>query len=254
MIEIINIHKAFNGQQVLKGINLSIPKGKITVIIGGSGSGKTVLLRHMIGLVRPDQGRVTVDNVNIHALPRAELSDFRKRFGMLFQNAALFDSLSVFDNVAFPLIEHHKMRDVPAIKKIVDEKLALVGLADISHKMPSELSGGMRKRVGLARAIALNPEIMLYDEPTTGLDPLMTVAIDNLISSMQQRLGITSIVISHDVDSAFRIGDQIAMIADGKIVARGTPDEMRRSEVELVHQFLTARQQAEIKSAHKNTG
>jgi phospholipid/cholesterol/gamma-HCH transport system ATP-binding protein len=241
MISIVNLHKSFGAQQVLRGIDLKIPDAKVTVIIGGSGSGKTVLLRHIIGLLHPDRGSVVIDGINIHALPRDELSDFRKRFGMLFQNAALFDSLTVFDNVAFPLVEHRRMRDREAIRAIVDEKLALVGLSDISHKMPSELSGGMRKRVGLARAIALDPEIILYDEPTTGLDPITTVAIDNLILSMQQRLGVTSVVISHDVDSAFRIADQIAMIAGGRIVASGAPDEVRHSEMPLVQEFLNAR-------------
>jgi len=245
MIEIHNLHKSFDGHEVLKGVNLTIPDGKITVVIGGSGSGKTVFLRHLIGLLKPDFGRVLVDRVNIHALPRQELSEFRKRFGMLFQSAALFDSLDVFENVAFPLIEHRKMRDIDSIRRIVEEKLALVGLSDITHKLPSELSGGMRKRVGLARAIALDPKIILYDEPTTGLDPISTVAIDNLILSMQQRLGVTSVVISHDVDSAFRIADQIAMIADGRIIVSGTPDEVRASEIPAVQHFLTARDVAE---------
>lgn len=245
MIEVHNLQKSFDGHEVLKGVNLTIPDGKITVVIGGSGSGKTVFLRHLIGLLKPDAGRVLVDRVNIHALPRQELSEFRKRFGMLFQSAALFDSLDVFDNVAFPLIEHRKMRDIDAIRRLVEEKLALVGLSDITHKLPSELSGGMRKRVGLARAIALDPKIILYDEPTTGLDPISTVAIDNLILSMQQRLGVTSVVISHDVDSAFRIADQIAMIADGRIIVSGTPDEVRASELPVVQHFLTARDVAE---------
>lgn len=245
MIEVINLHKSFDGHEVLKGINLVIPKGKITVVIGGSGSGKTVFLRHLIGLLRPDAGRVFIDRVNIHALSRQELSEFRKRFGMLFQSAALFDSLDVFENVAFPLIEHRKMRDIDAVRRIVEEKLAQVGLSDITHKLPSELSGGMRKRVGLARAIALDPEIILYDEPTTGLDPISTVAIDNLIVSMQQRLNVTSVVISHDVDSAFRIADQIAMIVDGCIIVSGTPDEVRASEIPVVQRFLTARDVAE---------
>lgn len=244
MIEITNLHKSFADQHVLKGIDLSIPKGKVSVIIGGSGSGKTVLLRHIIGLLTPDRGRVLVDNVDIHALSREELSEFRKRFGMLFQNAALFDSLDVFENVAFPLIEHRKMRDVEAIRKIVVEKLKLVGLEDISRKMPSELSGGMRKRVGLARAIALDPEIILYDEPTTGLDPVMTVAIDNLILSMQQSLSVTTLVISHDVESTFRIADQVAMIVDGRIVVCGSPEEVKASEVPEVHRFLSARSEA----------
>lgn len=245
MIEVHNLYKSFDGHEVLKGVNLTIPDGKITVVIGGSGSGKTVFLRHLIGLLKPDAGRVLVDGVNIHTLPRQELSEFRKRFGMLFQSAALFDSLDVFDNVAFPLIEHRKMHDIDAIRRLVEEKLALVGLSDITHKLPSELSGGMRKRVGLARAIALDPEIILYDEPTTGLDPISTVAIDNLILSMQQRLGVTSVVISHDVDSAFRIADQIAMIVDGRIIVSGTPGEVRASEIPVVQHFLTARDVAE---------
>jgi phospholipid/cholesterol/gamma-HCH transport system ATP-binding protein len=249
MIEIVDLHKSFDGLHVLKGINLTIPKGKVTVIIGGSGSGKTVMLRHIIGLLYPDRGRVLVDGVNIHTLDREELSDFRKRFGMLFQNAALFDSLDVFQNVAFPLIEHRKMRDLAAIRKIVDEKLKLVGLKDISQKMPSDLSGGMRKRVGLARAIALDPEIILYDEPTTGLDPVMTVAIDNLILSMQQRLGVTTVVISHDVESTFRIADQVAMIVDGRIVVCGSPEEVKKSQVPEVHRFLSARNEALTRGA-----
>ncbi len=191
MIEIKEIYKSFGSQQVLKGLSLSIPEGKITVIIGPSGSGKTVLLRHIIGLIRPDRGRMTVDGCDIGSLGSDKLNEFRRRFGMLFQNAALFDSMSVYDNIAFPIIERHRGGKLPDVDSIVKDKLRLVGLPGIEHKMPSELSGGMRKRVGLARAIALEPSIILYDEPTTGLDPIMTLAIDNLIFSMQQELRVT---------------------------------------------------------------
>lgn len=240
MIEIKNVHKSFNGTAVLKGIDLDIPKGKITVILGPSGSGKTVLLRHIIGLLSPDRGSVKVDGVDISRLGDKELTDFRRRFGMLFQSAALFDSLSVFENVAFPLIESARGRAMPDVKRIVREKLALVGLEGAVDKMPSELSGGMRKRVGLARALVLAPAIVLYDEPTTGLDPVMTLAIDNLILSMQKELRVTSIVISHDISSAFRVADQIAMIHDGRIVEKSAPDAFRRSSNPVVRAFLAA--------------
>jgi len=240
MIEIKDVHKSFGAQHVLRGINLTIPSGKITVIVGPSGTGKTVLLRHIIGLIRPDRGRVTVDGVDISRLSGHDLNEFRRRFGMLFQNAALFDSLTVAENVAFPLVESYRGRRLPDVGRIVDEKLGLVGLVGIGGKLPSELSGGMRKRVGLARAIVLEPSIILYDEPTTGLDPIMTVAIDNLILSMQQKLSITSVVISHDIDSAFRVADQIAMIHEGRIVECLPPAEFGRSKNPDVRAFLDA--------------
>ncbi|MBN1282783.1 MAG: ABC transporter ATP-binding protein [Proteobacteria bacterium] len=240
MIELKNIHKSFKGVPVLKGVDLTMPKGEITVILGPSGSGKTVLLRHIIGLHRPDRGTVTVDGVDLFRLGERELNDFRRRFGMLFQSAALFDSLSVFDNVAFPLVEGARGRARPDIAKIVREKLALVGLDGALDKMPSELSGGMRKRVGLARAIVLSPSIILYDEPTTGLDPVMTLAIDNLILSMQKELRVTSVVISHDIDSAFRVADRIAMIHGGRIVESSAPSDFQRSANPVVRAFLAA--------------
>jgi len=240
MIEIKDVHKSFGAQHVLRGVNLTIPRGEITVIVGPSGTGKTVLLRHIIGLIRPDRGRVIVDGVDISKLSNHELNEFRRRFGMLFQNAALFDSLTVAENVAFPLVESYRGRAQPDVGRIVDEKLGLVGLSGIGGKLPSELSGGMRKRVGLARAIVLKPSIILYDEPTTGLDPIMTVAIDNLILSMQQKLSITSVVISHDIDSAFRVADQIAMIHEGRIVECLPPAEFRKSQNPDVRAFLDA--------------
>lgn len=240
MIKITDLYKSFDGQMVLRGLDLDIPEGKIAVVIGPSGSGKTVLLRHIIGLLRPNRGRIVVDGVDIASLSGKDLNDFRRRFGMLFQSAALFDSMNVFDNVAFPLIEGYRGRALPDVRTIVRRKLALVGLSGIEGKMPSDLSGGMKKRVGLARAIVLEPSIILYDEPTTGLDPVMTLAIDNLILSMQQKLGITSVVISHDIDSAFRIADQIAMIHDGRIVECAPPDDFRRSSNPVVANFLNA--------------
>jgi len=240
MIEIRDIYKSFGDFRVLKGVNLTIPKGKITVIIGSSGCGKSVLLRHMIGLLSPDRGEVIVDGVNLQKLSDDGINDFRRRFGMLFQHAALFDSLNVFDNVAFPIVESCRGKRLPDVKSIVDKKLSLVGLSGIDEKMPSELSGGMRKRVGLARAIALEPAIVLYDEPTTGLDPIMTDAIDNLILSMQRELAITSVVISHDIEAALTVADQIAMLHDGKIIECTDPETFRKSNNPVVAEFLNA--------------
>jgi len=239
MIEIADLHKSFKDHHVLRGVNLKIPEGKITVIIGPSGCGKTVLLRHIIALLKPDRGQILIDGVNMAKLSQGKLNDFRRRFGMLFQSAALFDSMSVFENVAFPLIEMSRGKPMPDVKKIVDQTLELVGLKGIGDSMPSELSGGMKKRVGLARAIILKPSIMLYDEPTTGLDPIMTAAIDKLILSMQQELKVTSVVISHDIESTFRVADQIAMISEGVIIESGPPDVFGRSNNSVVRNFLS---------------
>lgn len=239
-IDIVNVHKSFGGQSVLNGLSLKIPRGEITVILGQSGIGKSVLLKHMIGLLQPDRGRVSVDGIDIAGLNSEELNNLRKKFGMLFQGAALFDSFNVFDNVAFPLREHTDY-DENKIRELVKKKLSLVGLHGVEEKMPSELSGGMRKRVGLARAIALEPEIILYDEPTTGLDPIMTDSVDNLILETQKELKITNVVISHDIDSALKIADKIAMIDDGKIVAEGTVEEFKKSADEKVQKFIKSR-------------
>ncbi|OGP13510.1 MAG: ABC transporter ATP-binding protein [Deltaproteobacteria bacterium RIFCSPLOWO2_02_FULL_50_16] len=240
MIQLINIRKSFNGNQVLKGVNLHIPKGKVTVILGPSGCGKSVLMKHMIGLLVPDEGRVQVDGVDIHRLDDARLNKFRKKFGMLFQSAALFDSLTVGENVAFPLVEHASFSK-RAIDDRVQECLALVGLQNIVHKMPSELSGGMRKRVGLARAIALQPEIILYDEPTTGLDPLMTDAINHLIIDTQKKLSVTSVVISHDIEGTFEVAHKVAVLHEGVIVAEGSSRDITGSSHPFVQKFLSKR-------------
>lgn len=239
-IQFQKVGKAFGPQHVLNGLDLTIPKGKITVIIGRSGGGKSVILKHMIGLLKPDSGHVIVDGVDLSTLGSIALRDIRTQFGMLFQNAALFDSLNVTDNVAFPLVEHANLTSAQIDRRVKD-LLATVGLPDVGHKMPSELSGGMRKRVGLARAIALSPQIILYDEPTTGLDPIMTDAIDNLILSMQKKLGITSVVISHDIAATFHVADQIAMLHEGKIILAGPPDVFRTTTNPIVRQFLEGR-------------
>ncbi|BAI80589.1 ABC transporter, ATP-binding protein [Deferribacter desulfuricans SSM1] len=245
-IEVIDLHKSFGEYKVHKGINLKIVKNAITYIIGPSGTGKSVLLKQIMGLLKPDKGKVIVLGEDLSTLNKKELLNIRKKFGMLFQNAALFDSMNVYENVAFPLREHTKLRE-KEIRKIVLEKLRLVGLTNVEYKMPSELSGGMRKRVGLARAIALEPEIILYDEPTTGLDPIMTDVVDNLIYETQKKLNITSIVISHDIESTFKIADYIAMIYDGKIVMYGTPEEFKKTDNPYVRQFLSGSKDGPIK-------
>lgn len=246
MIKIVDIHKSFGKQKILDGVNLDIEEGKTTVIIGRSGGGKSVLLKHIIRLLKPDSGHVLVDGDDITKLNDKDLNEIRKKFGVLFQGAALFDSMTVGENIAFPLKEQTKMKD-SEIRKIVADRLRAVGLTGVEEKMPSELSGGMRKRVGLARAIAMHPEIVLYDEPTTGLDPIMTEAIDNLIIDTQKNFNLTSIVISHDVKSIFKVGHKIAMLHEGKIVEYGTPEEIRESKNPILVQFLSGSTEGPIK-------
>ena len=245
MIKLVDIHKAFKGQQVLDGVNLEIETAQITVIIGQSGGGKSVLLKHMIGLIKPDKGEVLVEGVDISRLDDRKLNDTRKNFGMLFQAAALFDSMTVGENVAFPLQEHTRLKQ-EEIDEIVLQKLHQVGLKDIVHKMPSELSGGMRKRVGLARAMALDPKIILFDEPTTGLDPITADAIDRLIVDTQKHTKATCVVISHDIESSFKIAHTVAMLYQGKIIEIGAPETVRSSDNAVLQQFIQGKAEGPI--------
>jgi phospholipid/cholesterol/gamma-HCH transport system ATP-binding protein len=246
MIKLVDIHKSYGKQKVLDGLSLAIEAGKTTVIIGRSGGGKSVLLKHIIGLIKPDSGHVLIDQSDITRLSEKDLNEVRKKFGMLFQEAALFDSMTVGENVAFPLREQTKLKD-DEIRQIVADRLRAVGLSGVEGKMPSELSGGMRKRVGLARAIALHPQIVLFDEPTTGLDPVMTEAINQLIIDTQKNFNLTCVVISHDIQSIFRIGHKIAMLYEGQIIEYGTPDEIQASDNPVMKQFLSGSVDGPIK-------
>lgn len=240
MIHVLGLKKSFGSQQVLRGVDIAVPAGTTTVILGGSGQGKSVLMKHMIGLEQPDAGEVRIAGRNISALKGSALNEVRSIFGMVFQNAALFDSMTVFDNVAFPLVERTKLSKAEISVK-VREKLALFSLdSSVEQKFPSMLSGGMRKRVGLARAVILDPKIILYDEPTTGLDPITTDQVDEMILHAKQELGITSVVISHDISSAFQIADQICFLHGGRIVEAGVPDKFRLSTHPEVKRFLSS--------------
>ena len=238
MIEIINLCKSFNSHKVLDNLNLNINTGETTVIIGRSGCGKSVLLKHIIGIMKPDSGQVLIDGKDVTRMDEKELSALRLKFGMLFQGAALFDSLNVYENVGFNLIEHTSAGP-DEVDKAVRESLALVGLKGIEEKKPSELSGGMRKRVGLARAICMRPQIMLYDEPTTGVDPIMGDAVNDLVVELHNKLKVTGIAVTHDMTSAYKIADRIAMMYNGKIIINGTPDEIKNAKDPVVHQFIT---------------
>jgi phospholipid/cholesterol/gamma-HCH transport system ATP-binding protein len=238
-IRIVDLHKSFGMQKVLDGVDLEIEKGKITVVIGKSGGGKSVLLKHLIGLIKPDKGSIWINGIEITKLKEKELNEIRIKFGMLFQEAALFDSMDVFDNIAFPLREHTKKAE-KEIEKIVENKLKQVGLLRFGDKMPAELSGGMRKRVGLARALALDPETILFDEPTSALDPIISLTILELIKETQTYLNKTYVVISHDLMGMFRIADKVAFLSEGKIIEYGTPNEIRKSKNEVTMEFLNA--------------
>ncbi|MDD3088341.1 MAG: ABC transporter ATP-binding protein [Candidatus Omnitrophica bacterium] len=246
MIEIKNVHKTFGGQKVLEGLDLTIRTGESIVIIGRSGCGKSVLLKHIIGLLRPDLGSIEIDGVDITKISTKELNKIRTDFGMLFQGAALFDSLTVLENVGFQLFEYTRS-SIDEIKQRVAECLKLVGLSNLENIKPAALSGGMKKRVGLARAICMSPKVILFDEPTTGLDPIMADKINELIRHLHETLGVTSITVTHDMKSAYRIADRIAMLYDRKIIADGTPDEIRNSDDPVVRQFIGGEAKGPIK-------
>ncbi len=237
LIEVRDLIKSFDGRVVLDGINMRVDKGSVFAIMGGSGCGKSTLLRHLIGVMRPDSGEILVGGADITKFNEAELDAYRRRFGMLFQMGALLNSLSVHDNIALPLREHTKL-DEKIIGVIVKMKLELVGLRDFEHLKPSQLSGGMQKRVALARAVALDPEIVFYDEPTSGLDPVVTGVIGQLITDLSKRMGITSVVVTHDIGNAFQIADRIVVLFRGKVVATGTPQEIKDSTDPVVQQFI----------------
>lgn len=238
MIEIINLTKSFGDHKVLDNLNLIVNSGEVTVIIGRSGCGKSVLLKHIIGLLKPDFGQVIIENKDVTRMDEKDLDRLRLSFGMLFQGAALFDSMTVDENVGFALREH---TDTPKdlVRAKVTRALELVGLKGIEDLMPAELSGGMKKRVGLARAICNNPKIILYDEPTTGVDPIMADAINDLIIDLNHKLKVTSIVVTHDMVSAYKVADRIAMLYNGKIIGVGTPDEIKSTKDPVVKQFIT---------------
>lgn len=238
VIKTVDLVKEFGGRRVLNGVNLEIYKGETFVIMGGSGCGKSTLLRHMIGALKPDLGKVYVFGKEIGLLDEDEMDKVRKKFGMSFQSSALFDSMTVGENVSLPLKEHTKL-DKSVIDIVVKMKLELVGLRGFEDLMPSQLSGGMRKRVGLARAIAMDPEIIFYDEPTAGLDPIVGGVIDKLILDLSQKLSITTVVVTHDMNSVFRIADRIAMLYEGRLVEVGTKEEIRKTKNSLVKQFVS---------------
>jgi phospholipid/cholesterol/gamma-HCH transport system ATP-binding protein len=246
MIQITDLHKKFAGHQVLKGVNLKIEDAKITTIIGGSGCGKTVLLKHLNALLVPDQGQVIVDGVEISRLGQKELNMIRHRFGVLFQGAALLDSMTLYDNVAFPLREKTKM-DEGKIRNKVSERLNQVGLKGMGYKYPAEVSGGMKKRTGLARALIMDPEIVLFDEPTTGLDPLLGKSIHELIAKMHATFGFTGVVVSHDIPEVFTISNFVAMLANGVIEEIGPTKELLASKNPVVQQFIKGETEGPIR-------
>ena len=248
MISLRNVHKAFGEKKVLQGFSLEVEEGETMVIIGYSGSGKSVAIKHIVGLLEPDQGTVFVDGLEVPNLSRRELYELRSRIGYVFQFAALFDSLSIGENVAMGL-RKQGLLDTPGIHARVAEALDLVDLPNVEERFPAELSGGMRKRVGLARAIALRPKYLLYDEPTTGLDPVTSAVIDELMIRMRDKLGVTSIVITHDMRSAYRVGTKIAMLYQGKVRQCGTVDEIRLSDDAVVRQFVEGRAEIDLSVA-----
>jgi len=246
MISIKGLRKSFGEKKVLDGLDLEMEKGKISVIIGRSGEGKSVLIKHIIGLMKPDAGKILIDGTNIVGMAERDFFEVLKRFGMLFQGAALFDSMTVGDNVGFPLREHTGMRDAD-IREIVTEKLRSVGLVGVEDLTPAELSGGMKKRVALARAIVMDPEVVLFDEPTTGLDPIMSDTVGKLMIDTQKAMNTTYVAITHDIPLTYKIADKVAMLHEGRIVAEGTVEEIKRDPNPVLRQFLEGRAEGPIK-------
>jgi phospholipid/cholesterol/gamma-HCH transport system ATP-binding protein len=254
MIELIDVHKAFGPKRVLNGFSLRVEEGCTLSLVGFSGAGKSVALKHIVGLLEPDSGSVRVDGQEVPALSREELYELRRRVGYVFQFAALFDSMSIAENLAMGLIKHGGYTDAQ-IRERISESLRLVELEGFADRLPAELSGGQRKRAGLARAIAFRPKYLLYDEPTSGLDPVTTTVIDRLILKMAKELGVTSLVITHDMGSAYRISDRIAMLYEGRVIEEGTPEEIRNTGTPIVRGFvegkpeLVEQGEAEIRSS-----
>ncbi|MFH1068948.1 MAG: ABC transporter ATP-binding protein [Candidatus Glassbacteria bacterium] len=246
IIELRGVRKSLGGQIVLDGLDLAVQRSETLVIMGRSGAGKSVILKHVIGLMTPDEGEVYFDGRRLDTLSREQLQEVRKRMGMLFQGAALFDSMSVEENVSLGLRKHTRLTD-EEIERVVAEKLAAVGLTGTGDKMPSELSGGMRKRVGLARAIAMDPEVILYDEPTTGLDPINADAIDNLIIDTREKFGVTSLVVTHDVKSVLKIGTRVSLLDGGRIIFTGPASEIAHTDDPCLKQFVEGRAEGPLK-------
>ena len=246
IMELAGVYKSLGAQPVLRDLNLSVLRGETLVIMGSSGAGKSVILKHMVGLMAPDRGAVLFDGRRLDRMNRPELQQARKRMGMLFQGAALFDSMTVAENVSLGLRKHTKLGE-KEIAAIVEAKLAAVGLAGSQNKIPAELSGGMRKRVGLARAIAMDPELILYDEPTTGLDPITADAINNLIIETRDKFGVTSVVVTHDVNTLLKVGSTVSLLNEGKIIFSGAPAELKSTDNPYVRQFLEGRAEGPIK-------
>ncbi len=247
VISIRDLHKRFGSQEVLTGVDLDIASCESLVILGRSGCGKSVLLKLITGLIGPEHGSIMFEGEDVTGFSRRKLFDMRKHFGMLFQSAALFDSMTVGENVGLPLVKHGRKSD-EEIREIVFEKLKLIGLTDVFDSYPSELSGGMKKRVGLARAIVMEPQVVLYDEPTTGLDPIMADVINNLIKDLQHELDITSVIVTHDINSAYRVGDRMTMLHEGKIIYSGTPEETKETDNEIVRQFIEGRAEGPVRA------
>lgn len=253
VIRVKNLVKSFGGRRILNGVTLDILEGETFVIMGGSGCGKSTFLRHLIGSLRPDSGEVWMFGTDIAKADEDQMHEIRQKFGMLFQSGGLFDSMSVGDNIALPLREHTKLDD-SIIRIMVRMKLELVGLSGFEDLMPSQLSGGMKKRVGLARAISLDPKIVFYDEPTAGLDPVMTGVVDKLTIDLTKQLGITSVVVTHDMNSVFRIADRIVMLHKGEVLQIGTPDEIRRSKDPIIQQFIQGDPEGPISFLQRGDG